>query len=261
MTTLSAVLADDQNASANTLAAEHFVGQPDYLASDMSNAQKVLFYSALPDSPVDAEALAKSGFISMVKPILDVTAAAAAIVFLAPLFLLLAIAIKIDSRGPILFAQTRTGYLGRRFKLYKFRTMVADAEKKKKDLQHLNIFASDSPDFKIANDPRITRLGRFLRKSSLDELPNLFNVLQGDISLVGPRPTSFSMETYKPHHYYRLMVKPGITGLWQVNGRADVDFDERVEMDVEYINSMSTAMDSKIIAETLLQCVKPKGAY
>lgn len=261
MITSSAALADDQNASASQPVAAALLLSAEHLTSDMSNAQKVLFYSALPDSPVDAEALARSGFVSMLKPILDFTAATLALVFLAPMFLIIALAIKLDSRGPVLFAQTRTGYLGRRFKLYKFRTMVQDAEQKKQELRHLNIFAADSPDFKIANDPRITRIGKFLRKSSLDELPNLFNVLLGDISLVGPRPTSFSMETYKPHHYYRLMVKPGITGLWQVNGRADVDFDERVEMDVEYINSMSTATDTRIVIETLLQCVKPKGAY
>ncbi len=139
--------------------------------------------------------------------------------------------------------------------------MHADAEIRKSELISQNIFSEESPDFKIRNDPRVSRIGKFLRKTSIDEIPNLINVIAGDMALVGPRPTSFSIETYAPEHFYRLAVKPGITGLWQVSGRADVDFDDRVKLDVEYINSLSIKSDIIIILKTVRHIVKPTGAY
>lgn len=169
-----------------------------------------------------------------------------------------AIAIRIDSPGPILFRQERTGRHGRRFGMFKFRTMVRNAEELKASLQHLSIVPA--PDFKIIDDPRITRVGKFLRKTSLDELPQVLNVLLGDMSLVGPRPTSFAPSTYSLWHTERLEVLPGITGLWQVVGRNAATFDERLRLDIAYIDRMSFRTDLWILAQTALAVVRRSGA-
>jgi len=169
-----------------------------------------------------------------------------------------AIAIRIDSPGPIVFKQERTGRHGRRFGMYKFRTMVANAEELKAELQHLSIVPL--PDFKIIDDPRITRVGRFLRKTSLDELPQLLNVIRGDMSLVGPRPTSFAPSTYDLWHTERLEVLPGVTGLWQVVGRNAATFDQRLRLDIEYIDRMSFPLDLWILMQTALAVVRRSGA-
>jgi lipopolysaccharide/colanic/teichoic acid biosynthesis glycosyltransferase len=137
--------------------------------------------------------------------------------------------------------------------------MVVDAEQRKSQYAHLSQLAW--PDFKITNDPRITRVGRLLRKTSLDELPQIWNVLRGEMSLVGPRPTSFDVSTYQLWHTERLEVLPGITGLWQVSGRSDVDFDERLQLDVEYIERRSIWLDLKILCLTFLAVLRPRGAY
>jgi lipopolysaccharide/colanic/teichoic acid biosynthesis glycosyltransferase len=170
----------------------------------------------------------------------------------------IAIAIRLDSPGPILFRQQRTGRHGFRFGMYKFRTMVRNAEELKASLAHLNILPP--PDFKIIDDPRITRVGRFLRKTSLDELPQVFNVLRGEMSLVGPRPTSFSAYTYDLWHTVRLEAVPGITGLWQVIGRNSMTFDERLRLDVAYIRDRSFLLDLKIILWTFSSILKREGA-
>lgn len=175
-----------------------------------------------------------------------------------PVLVILAIALRLDSPGSIMFKQQRTGHHGHRFGMYKFRTMVENAEELKASLAHLNILPP--PDFKIIDDPRITRVGRFLRKTSLDELPQILNVLRGDMSLVGPRPTSFAPETYSLWHTARLEVRPGITGLWQLKGRNASTFDERLRLDVEYINRMSMTYDLKLIALTVLSVVRGSGA-
>jgi lipopolysaccharide/colanic/teichoic acid biosynthesis glycosyltransferase len=169
-----------------------------------------------------------------------------------------AIAIWIDSPGPVIFKQERTGRHGHRFGMYKFRTMVANAEALKADLQHLSIVPL--PDFKIIEDPRITRIGRFLRKTSLDELPQLVNVIRGEMSLVGPRPTSFAPSTYDLWHTERLEVLPGLTGLWQVVGRNAATFDERLRLDIEYIDRMSLGLDLWILLRTVLAVVRRSGA-
>jgi lipopolysaccharide/colanic/teichoic acid biosynthesis glycosyltransferase len=175
-----------------------------------------------------------------------------------PLLFLCALAVLLDSPGPILIAQTRTGRDGARFRMFKFRTMVANAEELKPALAHLN--ERPWPDFKITNDPRITHVGHILRPTSLDELPQLINVVRGEMSLVGPRPTSFEPSTYSLWHTYRLEVTPGITGLWQVKGRNQTDFNERLRLDIEYIRHRSFALDLKILLQTVPAVLKRSGA-
>lgn len=175
-----------------------------------------------------------------------------------PLLFLCALAVLLDSPGPILIAQTRTGRDGARFRMFKFRTMVANAEELKPALAHLN--ERPWPDFKITNDPRITHVGHILRPTSLDELPQLINVVRGEMSLVGPRPTSFEASTYSLWHTYRLEVTPGITGLWQVKGRNHTDFNERLRLDIEYIRRRSFALDLKILLQTVPAVLKRSGA-
>jgi lipopolysaccharide/colanic/teichoic acid biosynthesis glycosyltransferase len=191
------------------------------------------------------------------KRVLDVVLCLLALVVLAPVMVLLAIAIKLDSPGPIFFVQERTGRHGRRFKMLKFRTMVVNAEELKQTLAHLNILPP--PDFKIPDDPRITRVGRFLRTTSLDELPQLLNVLKGDMSLVGPRPTSFKPSTYDLWHTQRLDVVPGITGLWQIEGRNEMTFDERLRLDVKYMRKASLRYDLWLMAMTFGAVFKRAG--
>jgi lipopolysaccharide/colanic/teichoic acid biosynthesis glycosyltransferase len=167
--------------------------------------------------------------------------------------------IYLESPGsPAVFTQLRTGKGGRRFKLYKLRTMVPNAEELKQELAHLNEL--EWPDFKITNDPRITRIGNFLRKTSLDELPQLFNVLKNDMSLVGPRPTSFSANTYKLWQTERLDVTPGITGLWQLYGRANTEFTERLKMDIAYIERRCLLLDAQILVRTGTAVLQARGA-
>jgi lipopolysaccharide/colanic/teichoic acid biosynthesis glycosyltransferase len=175
-----------------------------------------------------------------------------------PLLLFCALAIRLDSPGPILIGQERTGRDGTPFCMYKFRTMVRNADELKAHLAHLNVLPP--PDFKIPNDPRITRVGKFLRETSLDELPQLLNVFRGDMSLVGPRPTSFAPSTYSLWHTYRLEVTPGITGLWQVKGRNATTFDERLRLDIEYIEHRSFGFDLKILAQTVPAVLRRSGA-
>ncbi|MCA9967251.1 MAG: sugar transferase [Anaerolineales bacterium] len=181
---------------------------------------------------------------------------------LPPLLLLMgviALLIYMDDPGPVLFKQQRTGKGGKRFGIYKFRTMVTNAEELKVKYMHLNELTW--PDFKITNDPRVTKIGNILRKTSLDEIPQIFNVVKGEMSLVGPRPTSFDVSTYSLWHTERLEVTPGITGLWQVKGRSDVDFDDRIALDVEYIENQSLMLDIKILFWTVASVFKQEGAY
>ena len=171
-----------------------------------------------------------------------------------------AIAVKMEDGGPILFTQVRAGRNGRKFKMLKFRSMCIDAEKKLEELKHLN--ERDGPAFKITHDPRITRAGRFIRKTSIDELPQLFNVLVGHMSLVGPRPPLPSeVAQYEPWQRRRLSVRPGITGMWQVSGRnTNVDFAQWMALDLEYIDSWSLWLDIKILFKTVPVVLLHKGA-
>jgi lipopolysaccharide/colanic/teichoic acid biosynthesis glycosyltransferase len=191
------------------------------------------------------------------KRFVDIALCLAAMPLVLPVLGIVALAVRLDSPGPIVFRQQRTGRDGHRFAMYKFRTMVRDAEALKPTLAHLNILPP--PDFKIPNDPRITRVGKFLRKTSLDELPQVFNVLRGEMSVVGPRPTSFAPSTYSLWHTARLEVRPGITGRWQIMGRNESTFDQRLRMDVAYIRNMSLREDLRIIAMTVLAVVHRKG--
>ncbi len=192
------------------------------------------------------------------KRIFDITLCALALPFVSVIMAICALMIWIDNPGPIFFKQLRTGKSGRRFRMYKFRTMVKNAEELKAKYAYLNELTP--PDFKITNDPRVTRVGNFLRKTSLDELPQLINVLKGDMSLVGPRPTSFDSSTYSLWHTERLEVLPGITGLWQVMGRADIDFDERLRLDIEYIKRQSLWFDLIILFYTIFSVITQRGA-
>jgi len=170
-----------------------------------------------------------------------------------------ALLIKIeDPKGSVLFRQQRTGKYGQRFDMYKFRTMVHNAEALKRKYIHLNEL--QWPDFKITNDPRITKIGRLLRKTSLDELPQLLNVLKNNMSLVGPRPTSFGADTYKLWQTVRLDIKPGITGLWQIIGRSEMEFSNRVYLDIFYIEHRSLTLDIEILVRTTLAVFLQRGA-
>lgn len=169
-----------------------------------------------------------------------------------------AAAIRLDSAGPPLFSQPRTGRGGRPFRLWKLRTMVADAELQKAALRGRSELAW--PDFKLAHDPRITRVGAWLRRTSLDELPQLWNVWRGDMSLVGPRPTSFAAATYEPWQAERLEVLPGLTGLWQVLARGRCSFAERSRLDIIYVRSRSLGLNLRILAATALSVLRDEGA-
>lgn len=186
----------------------------------------------------------------LVKRIFDLTFCSVGLVLLAPFFLLMAVLIKLDSPGPVFYASDRIGKKGRVFRCFKFRTMVEDAEGRKADLMYMN--ERDGVLFKVSNDPRVTRVGHFLRKFSLDELPQFFNVLRGDMSVVGPRPPVASeVKQYKLDHLRRLDVIPGITGLWQVEARHDPSFDSYVSWDIAYIEGWSIWLDLKIMVRTV----------
>lgn len=199
--------------------------------------------------------------LSRSKRLFDVVSATFLLILASPFFLAAAVAIKVDSPGPVFYRQRRTGYEGRRFLMYKFRTMRKDADQLKESLKALNHHGPNSPDFKIRNDPRVTNVGRYLRRSSLDEVPNLINVIRGEMSIVGPRPTSFDVDRYAEWHLARLTVPSGITGLWQISGRSDVDFDDRVQLDCRYIREQSILLDLKILALTPWRVLTGRGAY
>ncbi len=195
----------------------------------------------------------------LLKRIFDVIASLTGLILLLPIFLALIIMIKAMSRGPAIFKQTRSGLNGRRFIMYKFRTMVEDAETKRAELEKFN--SMNGPAFKMHNDPRVTRFGTFLRRSSLDELPQLFNVLKGEMSIVGPRPPLPSeVEKYEIWQRRRLSMKPGLTCLWQANGRNNVDFDKWMKMDLEYTDTWSLSLDFKILLKTIPAVLFSVGA-
>jgi lipopolysaccharide/colanic/teichoic acid biosynthesis glycosyltransferase len=197
-----------------------------------------------------------------VKRCMDILGAALGLTVLSPVLAVLAIFVRLDSRGPILFAQTRVGLGGRPFRMFKLRTMRDGAEDEKASLAHLN-HTDDLRLFKIPGDPRVTRFGQVMRRWSLDELPQLYNVLVGEMSLVGPRPFFESdLDDYEAHHFRRLSVPPGLTGLWQVSGRSDVvDFEEVVRLDRHYIEHWSLSLDVRILLRTIPTVVSRRGAY
>lgn len=197
-----------------------------------------------------------------IKRCMDVVGAIVGIILTSVIWIITAAAIKIDSKGPIFFKQNRVGLNGRIFKLYKFRSMYIDAEQRKKELLDRNQIANGLM-FKVKNDPRITRVGKFIRRASIDELPQFINVLKGDMSLVGTRPpTVDEVEKYDNRHWRRISIKPGITGMWQVSGRSNIsDFEDVVKLDVQYIDQWSILLDIKIIIKTILVILNRKGAF
>jgi len=195
------------------------------------------------------------------KRVLDVCAASAALIAGSPVFGLTALLIKLEDGGPIFFRQQRVGYRGKLFGMYKFRSMVTNAEEVKKRLEEQNEMQGGVI-FKMKNDPRVTRVGRFTRKYSIDELPQFWNVLVGDMSLVGPRPPlPKEVELYLPEERQRLLAKPGITCLWQVSGRSEIDFRGQVKLDIDYIRSTSILTDIKLLLMTVPAVLFGKGAY
>lgn len=194
------------------------------------------------------------------KRAMDLLIIFAALPLILPVLIICAILIKLeDPRGPVLFVQQRTGKGGHRFGMFKFRTMVYNAEEIKHKLAHLNEL--EWPDFKISNDPRVTKVGRILRKTSLDELPQLINVLKGEMTLVGPRPTSFKAETYSLWQTERLDVTPGITGLWQIMGRGSMEFTDRVYLDILYIERRCLWLDIQILFRTAFAVLAQRGVH
>ena len=194
------------------------------------------------------------------KRAIDLAVAVISLLLFIPIIAVIAIAIKLDSPGPVFFFQERVGLKKRRFKMVKFRSMICSAEEKLKDIEHLN--EAEGPVFKMANDPRITSLGKFLRKTSLDELPQLFNVVKGEMSLVGPRPMSLrDVDLFdKGIQRKRFSVKPGITCLWQVSGRSDLPFSKWLELDLQYIDKWSLLLDAMILIRTIPAVLKGNGA-
>ena len=196
----------------------------------------------------------------LIKRAMDVVGAFLMLTILAPVMVIVAVLVTSTSRGPAIFRQERVGLDGQRFQIFKFRTMKEGADTEKEELEHLN--EVDGPVFKIKKDPRVTWVGDHLRRWSLDELPQLVNVLKGDMSLVGPRPPLPSeVETYNVWERQRLKAPPGLTCLWQVSGRSEVDFETWVKMDLEYIANWRPALDIELLAKTLPAVVKRDGAY
>ncbi len=219
-----------------------------------------IFFDRLEDIPLLHFAMTpKAGFSLFLKRLIDISGSLFGLSVLFPLLLLVAILIKITSEGPIFFVQERMGLRGRRFKLYKFRTMVKDAEKRLEEIKHLN--EVDGPVFKIEKDPRLTSIGGFLRKTSIDELPQLWNVLKGEMSLVGPRPPIPSeVEKYERWQRRRLSMRPGLTCLWQISGRSELDFDTWMKLDLKYIDNWSLTLDLIILLKTIPAVLSQRGA-
>jgi exopolysaccharide biosynthesis polyprenyl glycosylphosphotransferase len=205
--------------------------------------------------------LKEDRFYEVSKRLIDIIGALAGIILLLPLFIIVAILIKKeDSKGPIFFKQIRVGRDGKEFYMYKFRSMVSDAEEKLAELLQFNEI--EGAMFKMKEDPRITKIGKFIRKTSIDELPQLWNVLKGDMSLVGPRPPlPREVEEYTNYDKQRLLVTPGCTGLWQVSGRNDVNFNDMVKLDLEYISNRNLLYDTKLIFKTIRVLFGTNNAY
>lgn len=204
----------------------------------------------------------------IVKRLLDLMGSTIGIILYLPIFIIISICIKLTSKGPIVFSQTRLGENAKPFTFYKFRTMYVDNDRIHDQEFVKNLIdgkygtIGENPTYKLKHDPRVTPFGRLLRVTSLDELPQLINVLKGDLSLVGPRPPlPYEYDNYKEWHKERLSIKPGITGLWQVTGRSSTTFDEMVQLDIEYVRKHSLILDIKILIKTMYVVISGKGAY
>ena len=202
----------------------------------------------------------KSGIYKFVKRATDVTLSSIALIILSPVFLIIAVAIKLDSKGPVFFKHTRIGKNGKIIKLYKFRSMVINAEELIKSFTPEQM-KEYKENYKLTNDPRITRVGNILRKTSLDELPQLINIIKGDLSIIGPRPVvAEELKKYQYNIDKFLSVTPGLTGYWAANGRSNTTYEERMEMELYYIDNLSFKMDLKVFFKTILSVVKKEGA-
>lgn len=241
------LLACDDQGVCSRIAADFFPHVNSRVALERVGETPMLTYSATPDDEV----------LLLIKRLIDVALASAALILLSPVFALIAILIRLTSPGPVIFRQTRCGLNGRKFTFYKFRSMVVDAEERMHEVAHLN---EKEIVTKIPNDPRLTPIGRFLRRFSLDELPQLVNVLRGDMSLVGPRPAIPSeVAQYKTWQRRRLRMRPGLTCLWAVNGRDNLDFETWMRLDMSYIDNWSLALDARIILRTIPQVMSGKA--
>ena len=228
----------------------YIMGNPEFLTRAMLFA---LQYSPRPRAKKIHESLKRA---------VDIVGAGAVSLMISPVLIATAIAIRLDGPGPIIFRQQRVGLNGEVFTLYKFRSMTTDAEQRRETISTENHHGSEAVTFKISNDPRVTRTGHFIRKYSIDELPQLFNVIRGDMSLVGPRPAlPMEVARYNAFQRRRLEVKPGITCTWQVSGRADIPFEKQAQMDVDYIREQSFWTDLKILFATPIAVIAAKGAY
>ena len=195
-----------------------------------------------------------------IKRVIDVILASVALILLSPLFAIIAIAIKIDSKGPVFFAHKRIGKNGKIIKLYKFRSMVINAEELIKSFTPEQM-KEYKENYKLTNDPRITKVGKFLRKTSLDELPQLINIINGDLSIIGPRPVvADELEKYGVNKDKFLSVTPGLTGYWAANGRSNTTYEQRMKMELYYIDNLSLKMDIKVFFKTILSVLKKEGA-
>lgn len=198
-------------------------------------------------------------FYELVKRVMDIICSFVAIVVLSPVFLITAIAVKTDG-GKVFYSQTRVGKNNKHFRMYKFRSMCENAEKLQKELLKYN--EVDGPAFKMKSDPRITKVGKFIRKYSIDELPQLLNILKGDMSIVGPRPPLVNeVEKYTPYQKQRLLIKPGLTCFWQAYGRSALSFDDWMDMDMKYIKKRNIWLDIKLIIRTVYAVIFKRGAY
>jgi lipopolysaccharide/colanic/teichoic acid biosynthesis glycosyltransferase len=236
------------------------VGLPSSLVIDFSQGVRPALAPSASDTASDIWQVAPRPLYETAKRALDVTLSLLSLCLVSPLLLLIMILIKLEDRGPVLFWQWRVGRDGRKFRFYKFRSMCVDAESRLGALRAKQ--GCTSPRFKMERDPRVTHTGRWLRRFSLDELPQLWNVVLGDLSLVGPRaPLLDEVAEYEPHHHRRLDVAPGITCTWQVSGRSLVPFEQQVELDLAYIRSRSLLMDVSILLRTVPAVVRGRGAY
>ncbi len=212
------------------------------------------------DISQDKVASKKRYLYFFIKRVFDIIASLTGLIILSPVLLITSIAIKIEDKGPVIFSQERVGRNGKTFKMYKFRSMYTNAEEILKELKDLN--EADGPVFKMKNDPRITKVGRFIRKYSIDEILQLINIIRGDMSVVGPRPAlPKEVAEYDEFAKQRLLVKPGLSCYWQISGRSDIGFEQWMRLDVKYIKEMGILTDLKIILLTIPAVLKGEGSY
>lgn len=208
---------------------------------------------------IESESSMEFSLYEVIKRLIDVVCSFMGVLVLSPLFIIIAIIIKTTSKGPVFFSQKRVGKNGREFDMYKFRSMVVNAEELKEKLASQNEMSG--PMFKMKDDPRVTKVGKFIRKTSIDELPQLWNVIKGDMSLVGPRPSlPKEVAQFEDWMHRRLEVKPGLTCYWQVSGRNNIDFEEWMKLDIKYVDERSTLIDIKLIFKTVVVLFGDKNA-